>query len=183
MGNMLKVKLVLADNQEKISEIFDMMTEDNGIKDYYEDKLSSIIKSAYSFIIKCDDKTAGFINLLREAEYEKFLFLDIGIKDEYRNRGIATDMIKFIASLPLKDYVFIKSNNQYINKAIIKLGCKKIIEYQNDNIYLLQNEKYEQFITDKEIEKLDIHFNPTNYYNYELERMKRVQVHEDYMHK
>ena len=165
MNDKLPVMLVMADTTEKLKEVFDLMTNEKGIKEFYTNKLTNIITSRYTFIIKLNDTTVGLINLVREEDDNNFLFLDIGIKEEYRNKGIATEMMKFISTIPIKEYVLVKSNNIYVNKALKELGCNKVYEHDFHNIYLLQNNKYKQFIENNVIEKLAKHFNPTKYYS------------------
>ena len=164
MKEQLPVTLTMADTTEKRQEVFDMMLNSPGIKEFYTNKLTNIITSRYTFIIKLDDTTVGLINLVREEDNNDFLFLDIGIKEEYRNKGIATEMMKFISIIPIKEYVVVKSNNIYVNKALKKIGCNKVYEHNFHNIYLLQKDRYKQFIENNVTEKLAKHFNPTKYY-------------------
>lgn len=162
MNKNLPINLIIADNNTKLKEVFEMMVNEKGIKEYYEDKLSRIIMSTYSFIIKYEDKTAGFINLIKEDENNNFLFLDIGVKEEYRKKRIATEMIKFLSLIPIDDYIIVIASNNYLNKIAKKVGVK-VCDYNKQHVYLLQKDKYVKFKQDKELVKLEQYFNPTNY--------------------
>ena len=153
------IKLVSVDNEEKTLEIIDMINQYDSLRSEFGDKIDRLACSEYSFLIKKNEDTVGFANLVYEKEDYRFLFLDIGIKDEYQGKGIAKEVQKQIEKFEVPQYIIIETsiNN---HKAINSLKSRIRIKVIEDRVfYLLQRKRYEEFIVFNGVDNLIDHYN------------------------
>ena len=132
-------------------QISNMMDNVEGIKDVFYGKYDRIITSEYSYLIMKNELVIGFINLVREKGNKDFLFIDMGIKPEYRKQGIGTWAIERVKKVLLvedeESFVIgqTKINNKGGNGSIKDLGCF-IGQYDDTNLYLLQEARVKELI-------------------------------------
>ena len=161
---MENIELKSVRSADDINDLVDLMNTEEGIKEIFGNRIDRIMTSAYRFLIKYSEKIIGFINLVVEDNNKRFLFIDMGIKKEYRGKGIGTASIKKLKEL-LKEnnidtYVIgeTKVTNKGGNQVIDNNGCL-LMKFEDKNIYLLQNERAKEFIDDNSYDKLKEHFN------------------------
>ena len=139
-----------AANEKGIMEIMNMMNNIPGIKEIYHDKENRVLDSDYSMLILKDSLIIGFINLVVEKSDESFLFIDMGLKPEYRNQGIGKQVLRRIKRKleEIDETRFVlyetKVNSKSGNGCINDVGYL-LTEHEGKNIYLLQKERAPEF--------------------------------------
>lgn len=152
-------KLVDVSNDYKEQcKIANYMRGDKFISDVFKDRIDRLASSRFCFIIRKNNKDIGFVNLVIEKGNQDFYFLDIGLKEEYRNKGIGTEILKKLQSIEFDRFILleVRIENEGANLSIEKVGVK-VAEYGAVNYYLLQKDKVEEFIDGDYLEKLDHH--------------------------
>lgn len=64
------------------------------------------------------DKLIGFANLIREKQNPNFLFLDVGIIEEYRGKHVAAQILEELKEIPKYIIVETKEDNLLANKSL-----------------------------------------------------------------
>ena len=120
-----------------------------GIKEIFCNKETRLICVYHNFIIELDGKPIGFINTVDE-QLEKFLFVDMGIKKQYRGKHYGERAILelkkfYLDNYPNYRYYLIGETKEYndaANRSAQKTGsflaCKGDI-----NFYILNDEMEE----------------------------------------
>lgn len=155
----MTTKLVDVSNDYKEQcKILTMMRDEVGIKEVFSDRIDRLVNSAYSFMIKKGSKDVGFVNLVVEKQDYNFYFLDVGLKKEYRNKGIGTFVLKKMQERSFEKFIIleVKVENETANLSIGKVGVK-LMEEDGVNYYLLQKDKVQEFIDNDYLTKLSEH--------------------------
>ena len=164
---MENISLINAYNDRGALEIINMMNNVSGINDVFKNREDRVLTSAYSMLIMKDEIIVGFINLVVEKEDYDFLFIDMGIKPEYRKQGIGKYVIneirKEMNEVNEEAYIIgqTKKNNKGGNGCIKNQACY-IGDYEDTNLFLLQEEKVKEFIDDGYYTKLMSHLEKDN---------------------
>lgn len=145
-------------NNEDTSKIFDMMNNEEGINDIFRNRLDRLMTSEYSRLIIYDYEEIGFVNLVREKCDENFLFLDMGIKEAYRGKGIGKRILKKLVKIDFEDFIIIetKEDNESAVVSAKQVGCY-LTTIAGKNYYLLQRDRLEEFIDFDGMSKLAQH--------------------------
>ena len=148
---------------EYSNEVVYMMNNIIGIKEIFKDRIDRLSTSIYSCLIKMDEKTVVFVNLVEEKNNKNFLFVDMGIIPEFRNKSICNDILTYFSNFPTKEFIIgeTKVDNQYANKAAAKVGIL-VLTNQDSNFYLIQKNRYEEFIQNNCLEQLKEHIEKGN---------------------
>lgn len=159
---MENIRLIDAYNDRGALEIISMMNNVSGINDVFKNRDDRVVTSAYSKLIMHDDIIVGFINLVVEKANYDFLFIDMGIKPEFRKKGIGKWAINEIRKEmnKINEEAFIigqtKINNKGGNGSIKDQSCF-IGQYEDTNLFLLQEERVKEFIDNGYYSKLMDH--------------------------
>lgn len=165
MKNLIELKL--NDWADDYNILYNMMNNEDGIKEIFASRLDRINAARISWFIKMDGKYVGFISLVCEKANYDYLFLDIGVIKEYRKCGIGKQALeevkKKVEEMCLSEYVLIetKKSNYGANKAAEDIGCY-LTEFGDRNVYLLQKERCQEFIDENHMEKLADHYSEGN---------------------
>lgn len=147
----------------RIARIREMM----GSEEVFKNRKDRQRLSEISAIILADYKEAGFVNLVRENKSESFLFLDMVILEEYRNKGVGKKVFEILQSFGIYSLIFAaaKIDNIAANKTAEEV-CIRVATIDDNNIYLVQKDRYDEFITHNYMSEL--------YEHYEREKSKRL---------
>lgn len=160
----LNVKLVDASSSDRNSNIIkNMMQTEEGIKEIFKNRIDRLSSSYYSCLIIVNEEIAGFVNLVEEKRNKDFYFLDMGIKKEYRNKGIGTKALEIILNLDIDRFIIneTKETNLLANSSINKIGYI-LFSKDEKNYYLLQKDKIDRFINEDYMQKLAEHIEKDN---------------------
>ena len=159
----MAVKLVGAMDDCNSAKVYFMMNNEKGIQEIFAGRLDRLLSSEFSWLIVLDEEEVGFANLVREKSNYDFLFLDLGIKEKYRGKGIGTEVLRLLTEMPINNYVLLetKINNISANKINQKVGCL-IDTIGEQNYYLLQTGRVKEFIDSNMMRKLGEHLNTSS---------------------
>ena len=154
-----KLKLIdVSNDYEQQCKIITMMRDEKCISEVFQNRVDRLVNSAFCYIIRRNGKDIGFVNLVIEKQDPEFYFLDIGLKDIYRNMGIGTTILKKLQDMEFDKFILleVKIANEGANLSIEKVGIK-VAEFDDINYYLLQKDKVEEFIDGDYLEELAHH--------------------------
>ena len=152
------IKLVSIDNCSDAWDAVEMNSNPDIYDILYEPDEKKFANRCQSYLIKENEKNVGYVSLIFENYDYRFLFLDIGLKKEYQDKGIFNEVLEKIEKLDISQYIIIETsinNHKVINslKNIIRI---KVIE---DRVfYLLQRKRYEEFIVFNGVDNLIDHY-------------------------
>lgn len=144
-----------------ISNILKLMNEKSGIKEVFQGRNDRVATAMRLFTIYDKDKLIGFANIVREKQNNNFYFLDVGIIEEYRGKHIASQVLEMLKKV--KNYIIVetKEDNFLANKSL-KNRTAFLFKQEDRNVYLLQKERYNEFIEKGYYDKLTDHYNAPN---------------------
>lgn len=136
------------------NKIINMMYSSPGIKEIFYGKETRVYLSPFILMIQDQDKDIGFAYLVDE-QVDGMYFVDVGILEEYRGKGIGKDVLEEFQHLPTKWFIMgeTKKDNVLANESSKKYGVV-VAETEDRNIYLLQKDRLEEFIDSDSLEKL-----------------------------
>lgn len=152
-------KLVDVSNDYKEQcKIVTMMKDEEGIRDVFSDRIDRLVNSVHSFIIRKGNKDIGFVNLVIEKQNYNFYFLDVGLKNQYRNKGIGTSVLKKVQEKEFEKFIIleVKAENEIANASVSRNGVM-VMQKAGINYYLLQKDRVQEFIDNDYLEKLANH--------------------------
>lgn len=155
----MTTKLVdVSDDYKELCKIANYMRGDKYISEVFKDRIDRLASSRFSFMIRRNNKDIGFVNLVIEKGNHDFYFVDIGLKEEYRNKGVGTEILKKLQEMDFDRFVLleVKNDNEAANISINKVGVK-VTTIGNINYYLLQKDRVQEFIDGDYLEKLSNH--------------------------
>ena len=117
--------------------------------------------SCPTFLITKDNKDIGFVYFAEENN-GKVLSVDMGIIQEYRNRGIGYTLLEnLVTQLTLKVSSYVMAEVKPDNLASLKMVNKLGGVYIGDNYYLLQPERKQNLLKDIANNKINLGNNYT----------------------
>lgn len=127
-----------------------MMAHEPGIKEIFYNKRERLFCSALACLIKEDHNEIGFLNLVNE-NISNILFLDQGILRKYRGIGYGQESIKKLLLCSFNEYIIgeTKKTNILANASAQKIS-KLVYETNDNNYYLFQKERNNEFLDSKE---------------------------------
>ena len=152
-------KLVDVSNDYKEQcKIVTMMRDDEGIREVFSNRIDRLANSRYSFIVRKGTKNIGFVNLVIEKQDPTFYFLDIGLKEYYRNMGIGTHILSTLRQMEFDKFIIleVKADNKLGNASVSRNGVM-VMQKAGINYYLLQKDRVQEFIDNDYLEKLANH--------------------------
>ncbi|MDD3453010.1 MAG: hypothetical protein PHN42_01865 [Bacilli bacterium] len=135
-----------------------MMGHEDGIKEVFYYKRDRLTCSKAAILICDNDNDIGFLNVVDQG-LKNLLFIDQGIIEKYRGKGYGSKALQILADSNIfKEYLICETmdNNILANYCVSKIG-KFLFSYDDRNFYLLQSEKYNEFINSEEFNKLEKH--------------------------
>lgn len=124
---------------EEMNLITHMMQYEEGIRGIFFDKLSRFYSASVIALIKLDNIPIGFLMALSE-QTNNMLFLDLGIKSDYRGKGYGTIAKKiFLEKYNGPEFIFteVKDTNIGANMSSSKIGTLVYQTEDGRNFYLL----------------------------------------------
>lgn len=133
-----------------------MMREEAGIKEIFANKLDCLSSACCSILVTENGNEIGFVNIVHEC-VNKFLFVDIGIKEQYRGYGYSKVIMSNIQELTESWDEFLiaetKVSNIAANKGLNEIG--KLVDCYNDlNYYLINTIKYNELVSNEDLYNL-----------------------------
>ena len=155
---MLTKLIDVTNNYKEQCNILIMMKDEKGIKEVFSNRVDRLVNSIKSYIVKKGSKEIGFVNLVIEKSDPDFYFLDIGLKEEYRNKGVGTEILERLQEMDFNKFIIleVKKSNEGANNTINKVGVK-VAETLDVNFYLFQRDRLQEFIDNDYMEKLGNH--------------------------
>ena len=140
-----------------------IMEKEDGIKEIFANRLDRLAASPYSCIILFNKQVAGFANLVKEKNNDDFLFVDMGIIASFRGKSICNDVLKYFGDIEIKEFIIgeTKIDNIPANKVASNVGCFIFAE-EDRNFYLIQKNRYCEFIKYGYLDKLKQHIEKPN---------------------
>lgn len=165
MNKIADVDIRIKQGKEHVEECFDevlyLIENDLEISKIFKGREDRLATSAMLSTIYDKDKLIGFANLIIEKQNNNFLFLDVGIIEEYRGKHVASQILEDLKSISKYIIVETSVDNILANKSL-ENRTKKLLQYNDRNIYLLQKDKYNEFIEKGYYDKLTDHYNAPN---------------------
>ena len=165
MSKIADVDIIIKQGKEYVLECFDevlyLINNDLEISKIFKGRQDRLATSVMLSTIYHKDKLIGFANLIREKQNQNFLFLDVGIIEEYRGKHVAAQILEELKKTPKYIIVETKEDNLLANKSLenrTAFMCK----YNDRNIYLLQKDRYNEFIENGYYDQLIEHYNTPN---------------------
>lgn len=159
MDNKMNVNLICLPMDKVIFEVIKMMDYEPGIKEIFKARKDRLDASNVVSLITLENKEiVGFLNLVTE-DLNDVYFLDMGIKEKYRNLGIGKEAIKIIKE-NIKDKYIVgetKQDNISTNTIATKLNHQVLYKEDDRVFYLIGDEKEKiDFIASGKLEELKL---------------------------
>lgn len=142
-------------------KIVELINSDEMIKSVFGGREDRLYTAQMLSTIYDKDKLIGFANLIKEKQNPNFLFLDVGIIEEYRGKHVASQILEELKEIPKYIIVETREDNLLANKSL-ENRTAFIFKYNDRNIYLLQKDRYNEFIENGYYDKLTDHYNAPN---------------------
>lgn len=188
MNKIADVDIRIKQGKEHVEECFDevlyLIENDLEISKIFKGREDRLATSAMLSTIYDKDKLIGFANLIIEKQNNNFLFLDVGIIEEYRGKHVASQILENLKSISKYIIVETSVDNILANKSL-ENRTAFVLEYKDRNIYLLQKDKYNEFIENGYYDNLLKHYDaPGNSMSmlgklYEEDKKGKVKVKTD----
>ena len=165
MSKIADVDIIIKQGKEYVLECFDevlyLINNDLEISKIFKGRQDRLATSVMLSTIYHKDKLIGFANLIREKQNQNFLFLDVGIIEEYRGKHVAAQILEELKKTPKYIIVETKEDNLLANKSL-ENRTAFMFKYNDRNIYLLQKDRYNEFIENGYYDQLIEHYNTQN---------------------
>ena len=165
MSKIADVYIIIKQGKEYVLECFDevlyLINNDLEISKIFKGRQDRLATSVMLSTIYHKDKLIGFANLIREKQNQNFLFLDVGIIEEYRGKHVAAQILEELKKTPKYIIVETKEDNLLANKSL-ENRTAFMFKYNDRNIYLLQKDRYNEFIENGYYDQLIEHYNTPN---------------------
>ena len=165
MSKIADVDIIIKQGKEYVLECFDevlyLINNDLEIIKIFKGRQDRLATSVMLSTIYHKDKLIGFANLIREKQNPNFLFLDVGIIEEYRGKHVAAQILEKLKKIQKYIIVETKEDNLLANKSL-ENRTAFMFKYNDRNIYLLQKNRYNEFVENGYYDKLIDHYNTPN---------------------
>ena len=149
---------------DRALRIGNILSSDRDITRLFGNRWDRMLMGSFTYLITCNDKDAGFINVLFEKDDYNFLVVDIGIKKKYRGKGVATKAMQLLKEKNIDKFIIAETTKKNIgaNKSLQNVAIQ-VAESDDFNYYLVQKERIEEFIDNDYLEKLADHYQEENF--------------------
>ena len=156
----VRVKLCKSEDEywDFYDEIAELINSDEAINKVFAGREDRLYSSSMLSLICDKDKPIGFACLVKENYDPNFLFLDMGIIEEYREKHIASSMLKALSKINKKFIIIDTSKRNTLANNSLKNNAAFIYEKGDRNIYLLQKNKKKEFFNNGYYELLKEHY-------------------------
>jgi hypothetical protein len=161
------IKLVSIDNCSDAWDAVEMNSNPDIYDILYEADEKNFVNRYQSFLIKEDEENIGYVSLIFENYDYRFLFLDVGLKKEYQDTGIFNEVLEKIVKLNIPQYIIIKTSVKKVETIDSLKNRIKLLDIDGNSFYLLQNNRYQEFIAFTGLGSLVDHF-----YNEDRKKIK-----------
>lgn len=157
----IDVRVKLCKSKDEYCDFYDEITElinsDEAINKVFAGREDRLLSARMLSTLYDGDKLIGFANLVKEKQNPRFLFLDVGIIEEYRGRHIASYVSEDLKKISKFIIVETRQNNVLANNSL-RNKTAFLFEQGNRNVYLLQKDRLEEFMDKGYYEMLSNHY-------------------------
>ena len=158
-------------------EVLDLVDSDDAINRVFGENGRTRFLTGKLFTIrnKEDNELIGFANLTHEGTDSQIYFLDRGIKEKYRGKHIGTYVLDELS----KEKTFIVAETEKSNvlsNASLKSRAVFLEEINDRNLYLLQKERYSEFMREGHLKKIRDYRNGKQKFEYDEIKEEKGKV-------
>ena len=116
------IDLKIKTGKEHVMECFDdimyLIKNDPAISKVFKGREDRLLTARMLSTLYDGDKLIGFANLVKEKQNPRFLFLDVGIIEEYRGRHVASKILEDLKGIEKYIIVETQQSNFLGNKSL-----------------------------------------------------------------
>ena len=137
---MERVNLEVVFNKTQEKELNEMKSIDHEATKIFETIVPKIKGFNHTWLIKLDDKTIGYIDLIVEEESLVY-YMDLAIKPGYRTKKILVDILNEIKKQALSSSIYLETgiDRNILGEAFNELNINRIKEKDKRKVYSLNN--------------------------------------------
>lgn len=150
-------------------QLIDLINNDRELNDLFKNKINRFICADLLVLINVNNRPIGFYSLVKEKQDNNFYFLDLGIIKEYQRKGIGLEIKEQLKNKNINEFIIVETRESN-DKAIGSMNKGIGLELCHENgciYYLLQDERYKEFIEKDGMEKLANHINKNSRFGIE----------------
>ena len=155
------IDLKIKTGKEHVMECFDdimyLIENDPAISKVFIGREDRLLTARMLSTLYDGDKLIGFSNLVKEKQNPHFLFLDVGIIEEYRGRHVASKILEDLKRI--EKYIIVETQqSNFLGNKSLENRTRKLFEVGSRNVYLLQEDKYDEFVEKGYLDLLKKHY-------------------------
>lgn len=155
------IDLKIKTGKEHVMECFDdimyLIENDPAISKVFKRREDRLLTARMLSTLYDGDKLIGFANLVKEKQNPRFLFLDVGIIEEYRGRHVASKVLEDLKRI--EKYIIVETQqSNFLGNKSLENRTRKLFEVGSRNVYLLQEDKYDEFVEKGYLDLLKKHY-------------------------
>lgn len=155
------IDLKIKTGKEHVMECFDdimyLIKNDPAISKVFKGREDRLLTASMLSTLYDGDKLIGFANLVKEKQNPHFLFLDVGIIEEYRGRHVASKILEDLKRI--EKYIIVETQqSNFLGNKSLENRTRKLFEVGDRNVYLLQEDKYDEFVEKGYLDLLKKHY-------------------------
>lgn len=153
----LKIKTGKEHGIECLDDIIYLIKNDPAISKVFKEREDRLLTARMLSTLYDGDKLIGFANLVKEKQNPHFLFLDVGIIEEYRGRNVASKILEDLKRI--EKYIIVETQqSNFLGNKSLENRTRKLFEVGSRNVYLLQEDKYDEFVEKGYLDLLKKHY-------------------------
>ena len=157
----IDVRVKLCKSKDEYCDFYDEITElinsDEAINKVFAGREDRLLTARMLSTLYDGDKLIGFANLVKEKQNPRFLFLDVGIIEEYRGRHVASKILEDLKRI--EKYIIVETQqSNFLGNKSLENRTRKLFEVGSRNVYLLQEDKYDEFVEKGYLDLLKKHY-------------------------
>lgn len=153
----LKIKTGKEHDIECLDDIIYLIKNDPAISKVFKGREDRLLTAGMLSTLYDGDKLIGFANLVKEKQNPHFLFLDVGIIEEYRGRHVASKILEGLKGV--QKYIIVETQqSNFLGNKSLENRTRKLFEVGDRNVYLLQEDKYDEFVEKGYLDLLKKHY-------------------------
>lgn len=153
----LKIKTGKEHVMERFDDIMYLIENDPAISKVFKRREDRLLTARMLSTLYDGDKLIGFANLVKEKQNPRFLFLDVGIIEEYRGRHVASKVLEDLKRI--EKYIIVETQqSNFLGNKSLENRTRKLFEVGSRNVYLLQEDKYDEFVEKGYLDLLKKHY-------------------------
>lgn len=157
----IDIDLKIKTGKEHVMECFDdimyLVKNDPDISKVFKGREDRLLTARMLSTLYDGDKLIGFANLVKEKQNPHFLFLDVGVIEEYRGRHVASRILENLKGV--QKYIIVETQqSNFLGNKSLENRTRKLFEVGSRNVYLLQKDKYDEFVEKGYLDLLKKHY-------------------------